>query len=125
MAGSPALLSRMVENVIDNAICHNDPGRLDRDPLLAGGRTAGLVVENGGQVPRQEQVAELSEPFRRFGADRTGSDHGSGLGLSIVAAIAEAHGGELDLQARTGGGPAGQRSSCRRPRPASQPGSPA
>jgi signal transduction histidine kinase len=55
-------------------------------------------------VLEQEQVRELSQPFRRIGADRTGSDNGSGLGLSIVAAIAEAHGGSLDLQARPGGG---------------------
>jgi signal transduction histidine kinase len=52
----------------------------------------------------QQQVARLCEPFRRIGADRTGSDKGSGLGLSIVAAIAEAHGGSVDLQARSAGG---------------------
>ena len=52
----------------------------------------------------QRQVAELSQPFRRLGADRIGTDKGSGLGLSIVAAIAEAHGGTLDLRARPGGG---------------------
>src|SRR6202044_2130322 len=68
------------------------------------GRLASLVVENGGQVLDQRQVAELAQPFRRLGADRTGSDEGSGLGLSIVAAIAEAHGGTLDLRARPGGG---------------------
>src|SRR6266704_1422231 len=72
VTGSPALISRMVENV--------------------------------GPVLGQEQVRELSRPFRRTGAERTGSDNGSGLGLSIVAAIAEAHGGSLDLRARPGGG---------------------
>ena len=65
---------------------------------------ARLVVENGGQVLDQQQVAELSQPFRRLEADRVGMDKGSGLGLSIVAAIAEAHGGTLDLRARPGGG---------------------
>jgi signal transduction histidine kinase len=49
-------------------------------------------------------VAELGQPFRRLGADRTGSDRGAGLGLSIVAAIAAAHGGTLDLRARPEGG---------------------
>jgi signal transduction histidine kinase len=62
------------------------------------------MVENGGPVLKQDQVRELCQPFRRIGADRTGSDSGSGLGLSIVAAIAEAHGGSLDLQARPEGG---------------------
>jgi signal transduction histidine kinase len=59
-------------------------------------------VETGGAVLAAEQVAELAQPFRRLGADRTGT--GSGLGLSIVAAIAEAHDGRLDLRARPEGG---------------------
>jgi signal transduction histidine kinase len=49
-------------------------------------------------------VAGLVEPFQRLAADRTGSDTGSGLGLSIVAAIATAHGGDVDLRARPEGG---------------------
>ena len=104
VAGSPALLSRMVENVIDNAVCHNYPGGWIAITTRASGGGARLVVENGGQVLDQQQVAELSQPFRRLEADRIGTDKGSGLGLSIVAAIAEAHGGTLDLRARPGGG---------------------
>jgi signal transduction histidine kinase len=104
VTGSQALLSRLVENVIGNAVCHNADGGWIRITTQTGGNRASLVVENGGQVLEQRQVAELAQPFRRLGADRTGSDQGSGLGLSIVAAIAEAHGGRLDLQARDGGG---------------------
>jgi signal transduction histidine kinase len=104
VAGSQALLSRMVENVIDNAVCHNTPGGWIAITTWARGAGAQLVVENGGQVLEQQQVAELSQPFRRLEADRIGTDKGSGLGLSIVAAIAEAHGGTLDLRARPGGG---------------------
>jgi hypothetical protein len=94
----------MVENVIDNAVCHNTPGGWIAITTRARGGSARLVVENGGQVLDQQQVAELSQPFRRLEADRIGTDKGSGLGLSIVAAIAEAHGGTLDLRARPGGG---------------------
>ncbi len=104
VAGSQTLLSRMVENVIDNAVCHNTPGGWITITTRARGGRARLVVENGGQVLDQQQVAELSQPFRRLEADRIGTDKGSGLGLSIVAAIAEAHGGTLDLRARPGGG---------------------
>jgi signal transduction histidine kinase len=104
VAGSQALLSRMVENVIDNAVCHNTPGGWISITTGARGGGAWLVVENGGQVLDQQQVAELTQPFRRLEADRIGTDKGSGLGLSIVAAIAEAHGGTLDLLARPGGG---------------------
>jgi signal transduction histidine kinase len=104
VAGSQALLSRLVENVIGNAVCHNADGGWITITTGTDRRRAILVVENGGEALDQRQVDELAQPFRRLGADRTGSDKGSGLGLSIVAAIAEAHGGTLDLQAREGGG---------------------
>jgi len=104
VAGSQALLTRMVENVIDNAVCHNTEGGWVRISTQASEGRARIVVENGGEPLDPEQVAQLSQPFRRLGADRIGTDRGSGLGLSIVAAIAEAHGGTLDLQARSGGG---------------------
>ncbi len=104
VTGSQALITRMVENVIDNAVCHNTEGGWIRIVSRTAADRARLIVENGGPLLDQQQVAGLSEPFRRIGADRTGSDKGSGLGLSIVAAIAEAHGGTVDLQARSAGG---------------------
>jgi signal transduction histidine kinase len=102
--GSEPLLSRMVDNVIDNAIGHNQDGGWIRVATGADGRLARVVVETGGALLDQRQVAQLAQPFRRLGADRTGSDRGAGLGLSIVAAIAAAHGGSLDLHARAEGG---------------------
>jgi signal transduction histidine kinase len=104
LQGSQTLLRRMVDNVIDNAIRHNHDQGWIRVAIQADGTTARLGVETGGQVLDQRQVAQLAQPFRRLGADRTGSDHGAGLGLSIVAAIAAAHGGTLDLHARPEGG---------------------
>jgi signal transduction histidine kinase len=104
VTGSQALLSRMVENVIDNAVCHNTDGGWVAITTEGRAGRARLIVENGGELLDQRQVSELSQPFRRIGADRIGSDKGSGLGLSIVAAIAEAHDGTLDLHARPGGG---------------------
>jgi signal transduction histidine kinase len=97
--GSEMLLSRMVENVIDNAVCHNEPGGWVRITPAVDGPRVSLVVENGGQMLAQEEVDELAQPFRRLGAQRTGSDKGIGLGLSIVASIVQAHGGTLDLRA--------------------------
>jgi signal transduction histidine kinase len=60
-----------------------------------------LVVETGGPVFDQREVDRLARPFERLGGERTGS---SGLGLSIVAAVAAAHGGDLALLARPEGG---------------------
>jgi signal transduction histidine kinase len=102
--GSQVLLCRMVDNVLDNAIGHNTDGGWISVATVAEGPRVRLVVETGGEVLVQDQVDQLAQPFRRLGADRTGSDHGSGLGLSIVAAIATAHGGTLDLAARAEGG---------------------
>jgi signal transduction histidine kinase len=102
--GSETLLSRMVENVIENAIDHNHPDGWIHVTASVGGRFANLAVENGGAVLAQDDVDALAMPFRRLGADRTGSEKGAGLGLSIVASIAEAHGGKLELRARADGG---------------------
>ena len=104
VTGSTTLLSRMVGNVIDNAVRHNEPGGWIRVSTHAGGSLARIVVENGGPVLTEEDVGVLTQPFRRPGAERTGSDQGTGLGLSIVESIASVHGGALDLSARDGGG---------------------
>ncbi|MFD4244279.1 sensor histidine kinase [Streptomyces sp. NPDC058525] len=111
--GNRTLLRRLVENLVDNAVVHNEPGGWVRVSLRTTGSAVELVVENGGTVLAQEQVAELTRPFRRAGPDRTASTgtgpgrglgQGLGLGLAIVAAVAEVHGGRLDLCAREDGG---------------------
>ena len=102
--GSETLLARMVDNLIDNAVRHNLPGGLINVTCEADRDKARLVVESAGSVLNEAAVAQLAEPFRRLGPERTGSQNGHGLGLSIVAAIAVAHGGKLRLYARAHGG---------------------
>ncbi|MBF9129406.1 HAMP domain-containing histidine kinase [Plantactinospora sp. S1510] len=102
--GSPALLSRMADNVIDNAVIHNRHGGWIRVSTRTEATSAQLVVETGGPILDPGHVAQLAQPFRRLAPDRTGSETGSGLGLSIVTAIVGAHGGRLDLHARSEGG---------------------
>ncbi len=62
-----------------------------------------LVVRNTGFEVDQADVPGLFEPFRRGGRERTGA-RGSGLGLSIVRAVCDAHGGTVDVIAQAGGG---------------------
>jgi hypothetical protein len=102
--GNETLLTRMTANIIDNAVHYNEPGGFIAVTTEVIGPTARLVVENGGPLLEQDRVQQLVQPFRRLGPDRTGSDNGVGLGLSIVAAIAIAHGGETSLLARAEGG---------------------
>ncbi|MFF0558674.1 sensor histidine kinase [Streptomyces sp. NPDC004266] len=102
--GSAVLLSRMVQNVVDNAIAHNEERGWIRVATDSDGSGARLVVETGGQVLDQSRVDRLGQPFERLGVARTGSEGSSGLGLSIVAAIVSAHGGSLVLLARPEGG---------------------
>jgi signal transduction histidine kinase len=105
VAGSETLLTRMVDNLLDNAVRHNVPRGLINVSCEADLQTARLVVESGGSVLDRAAVEQLAEPFRRLGAERTGSpQNGHGLGLSIVAAVAAAHGGELTLYPREQGG---------------------
>lgn len=104
VTGSETLLARMVDNVIDNAVTHNQYGGWAHVRSEADDAHTRLIVENGGPVFDQDRVTELAQPFRRLGAERTGGDGGTGLGLSIVASVAEAHGGTLELRALREGG---------------------
>ena len=104
VAGSPTLLSRLAVNLINNAIRYNEPGGWVQVRTSAEGPSAWLIVENGGPVLDPGEVGQLGHPFRRGGTERTCSDGGVGLGLSIVAAIAAAHHGSVDLEARPQGG---------------------
>lgn len=99
--GSPALLARLVGNVVDNAVTHNEDGGWIAITGSAGEQETVFAVETGGLVLDQREVDRLTHPFERLGGERTGS---SGLGLSIVAAVAAAHGGRLALFARPEGG---------------------
>jgi hypothetical protein len=121
--GSAPLLRRMADNLIGNAVRHNRDGGWIRVTTMAGGGAARLIIENGGGILDPAQVAGLAQPFRRLGADRTGSDDGAGLGLSIVAAITHAHRGSLYLHARPGGGLAVTVTLPLAPRPAAVTGS--
>ncbi|GAA1690082.1 ATP-binding protein [Glycomyces endophyticus] len=104
VTGDPALLTRLVGNLVDNAVVHNEPGGAVAVALTAADGLVRLTVHGSGPVLDRDLVADLVRPFHRHGADRTGSDRGSGLGLAIVDAITTAHGGALVLTAPPEGG---------------------
>jgi signal transduction histidine kinase len=104
VAGDRALLERLVANLVENAVRHNRPGGWVEVDTGRAGPLAVVRVANGGPPIPPDQIATLFEPFRRLEADRTGSDRGAGLGLSIVRSVATAHGGRATASALEDGG---------------------
>jgi signal transduction histidine kinase len=104
VAGDRALLERLVGNLVENAVRHNQPGGWLEVDTGRTGELAVVRVANGGPRIASDQVAALFEPFRRLNGDRTGSSGGAGLGLSIVRSVASAHGGRAEARALEGGG---------------------
>jgi signal transduction histidine kinase len=102
--GSETLLARMIDNVVENATRYNEPHGSIRVALAREGESGRLVIDSDGALLDNAAVAQLAQPFRRLSPERTGSQNGHGVGLSIVAAVAHAHGGALQLSARQRGG---------------------
>lgn len=102
--GDADLVRRLTTNLIDNAVHHNIPGgRIECRTYVSRG-SAILSVANTGPVIPSAEVSRLLQPFQRLRAARGHYRDGHGLGLSIVHAIANAHGAVLDARARPEGG---------------------
>jgi signal transduction histidine kinase len=103
--GDPVLLERLAQNLVENAIRHNQAAGYARvtSRTLAGGG-AELEVANTGAVIPAYDIPGLFEPFRRLDNDRLVTAKGAGLGLSIVRSVARAHGGEATARPNPGGG---------------------
>ena len=102
--GDPQLLERLGANLIDNAIRHNIAGGRIEVATTTTAEAAVLSVANDGAVVPVEELERLQAPFERLGAARTSPGDGHGLGLSIVHAIASAHGAQLGVSSRPEGG---------------------
>ena len=101
--GDRALLERLVANLVENAIRHNVQGGWVRVAVAQEGGEAVLRVGNSGPRLTPEEVETLFEPFVRRQESGAGRD-GLGLGLSIVRAIVQSHGGTVSARARRDGG---------------------
>ena len=104
-AGDPALVERLIANLVDNAIRHNDDrGEVMVRTATEAGRSL-LTVTNTGPLVEASDVDRLFEPFERLNDGRgAAADGHHGLGLSIVRAIAVAHGAIFAAEPLAGGG---------------------
>jgi signal transduction histidine kinase len=72
--------------------------------VAPGGRESELVVANSGPRLSGEQASTIFEPFRRLDPSRSRATGGFGLGLAVVRAVAEAHGGSVRAEPLPDGG---------------------
>ncbi|MEV0779554.1 HAMP domain-containing sensor histidine kinase [Streptomyces sp. NPDC050433] len=103
--GNGVLLERIALNLVQNAVRYNikEEGWVEVTTTVQHGEAVLLVSNTGPVVPAYE-IDNIFEPFRRLRTERTGSDKGVGLGLSIARSVARAHGGRIIAEPREGGG---------------------
>ncbi|MEO0699839.1 MAG: ATP-binding protein [Pseudomonadota bacterium] len=98
---SPQSILRAVRNLVNNALRY--AGEAEVSAHLEPSHVVFMVKDRGpGLEP--ESLEELQKPFVRGEGSRSRASGGAGLGLAIVRAVAEAHGGSLFLANRPGGG---------------------
>ena len=122
--GDPQMLLQLLTNLLDNAINHTPSGTgVTGWAGIEGGLPTLVIADTGPGIPQ----ADRTRVFRRFfRLEQSRTSPGSGLGLSLVAAIAETHGAQIEL----GDNAPGLRVTIRFPAPttaegAAAPGSPA
>ncbi|GAA3842820.1 HAMP domain-containing sensor histidine kinase [Sphaerisporangium flaviroseum] len=103
-AGDAALVERLAQNLVENAIRHNQRDGEAWVTTRRCGDMVELVVGNTGAAVPPGEIEAIFQPFRRLHGDRLDSERGSGLGLSIARAIAAAHGGTITAERRDQGG---------------------
>jgi signal transduction histidine kinase len=102
VSGDPRLLEQLMFNLVENALTHNCPRGFADIRVRRAGADAVVRVENSGPRIPGASLELLTQPFQRL--DRRRDRRGAGVGLSIIRAVAAAHGGRLDLTARADGG---------------------
>ncbi len=105
VSGDEALLERLADNLVDNAVRYASSGSVVQVTVGSEERDrATLRVANDGDAISPDEVPRLFERFYRRGTSRSRRTGGSGLGLAIVAAVAVVHGGAVSAEAPPEGG---------------------
>ncbi len=94
-------IRRAVRNLVENAVAY---GKTAEVSIRNGPGSYEVVVDDHGPGIHPEDRARVFEPFFRLESSRNLETGGTGLGLTLVKAIAEGHGGKVALEDRPGGG---------------------
>jgi two-component system phosphate regulon sensor histidine kinase PhoR len=97
-------LERLLVNLLQNAVRYNRPGGRVLLRMHQAGSQIVIEVEDTGLGIPQESLPRLFERFYRVDKGRSRCEGGTGLGLSIVKHVAQAHGGEVEVESSTGEG---------------------
>lgn len=100
--GDEQRLHQVVTNLLGNATRHTPPGTTVTAGVRAEGDRAVVTVHDDGPGVPAEQQRTIFERFSRGDSSRTRASGGAGLGLSLVRAIAESHGGSASLHSVAG-----------------------
>jgi two-component system OmpR family sensor kinase len=104
VVGDELRLRQAVGNLLANTRAHTPPGTRVVVSVTARDGMAVVEVEDSGPGVPAEVMGRVFERFFRADPSRSRASGGSGLGLSIVAAIAEAHGGRVEVESPPAGG---------------------
>jgi len=102
--GDPIRLRQVIDNLLANVRAHTPEGTATTVHVGQDGAMAEIVVRDSGPGMPSEEAARVFERFYRVDASRARNHGGSGLGLSIVAAIVAAHGGTVSARSAPGEG---------------------
>ena len=97
-------LRQIVDNLLSNVRAHTPPGTPVSVSVRGRNGTAEISVSDSGPGLDEEHLAHVFERFYRADSSRARASGGVGLGLSIVAAVSEAHGGHVSARSRPGEG---------------------
>lgn len=100
--GDTARLHAVVVNLLANARTHTPPGTTVLTRLRSDGAHVTLEVRDDGPGIPEDLLPHVFERFRRGDESRTRSGASTGLGLSIVSAVVDAHGGSVSVTSRPG-----------------------
>lgn len=103
LSGDPDQLRQVVANLVGNAVAHAPEGSIEVSVQRDRSDVVLRVRDHGPGLP-DGAGAEVFERFWRTGEARDRATGGAGLGLAIVAAVADAHGGTVSADNATGGG---------------------
>jgi signal transduction histidine kinase len=108
IVGDRVLLERVTNNLVSNAIIHNQPA-IDgpgwiRVAVGAVDGEAQLTVANSGPLISAADAKLVFEPFRRLNGNQLGNPRGTGLGLTIARAATITHGGTIEAKPLAEGG---------------------